>query len=163
MPETIRFVVTLLLTTGLLGAQAAVPSITVTGDVPAPLTLTAAGLAKMPRETVRASNEGVEIRYEGVWLHEVLRTAGAPAGTALRGKAMTTYVLVEAADGYQVLFSLAEIDPLFGNLQVLLADSADGKPLFGMQGPFRLVVSKEQRGARAVRMVSKIQVIQVRK
>jgi hypothetical protein len=33
-----------------------------------------------------------------------------PQGEALRGPAMTTYVLAEAADGYRVVFSLAELD-----------------------------------------------------
>ena len=101
--------------------------------------------------------------YEGVWLHEILKRAGVPSGGELRGKALTSYLLVEAKDGYQVLFSLAEIDPAFTENQVLLADKADGKPLVGSQGPFRLVAAKDKPGARSIRMVTKIEVVQLRK
>jgi DMSO/TMAO reductase YedYZ molybdopterin-dependent catalytic subunit len=133
------------------------------GDIAQPLVLETADLAKMKRATLRASNEGVEVVYEGVWLHDLLVRAGVPHGAELRGKALATYVLVEASDGYQVLFSLAELDPAFAGHQVLLADRADGKALFGMQGSFRLVAQGEKRGARSVRMVSRIHVVQVRK
>ena len=106
-------------------------SIQVTGAVTKPLTLTAADLAKMPRATVRTKSDGLEGSYEGVWLHDLLKAAGAPSGTDLRGKALASYVTAEAKDGYQAVFSLAELDPIFTENQVLLADSADGKPLVG--------------------------------
>jgi len=47
--------------------------------------------------------------------------------------------------------------------QFLLADKADGKPLFGEDGAFRLVVPKDKRGARSVRMLNKLEVFQVKK
>jgi DMSO/TMAO reductase YedYZ molybdopterin-dependent catalytic subunit len=84
-------------------------------------------------------------------------------GSELRGKALTNYLLVEAKDGYQVVFSVAEVDPAFTDSEMLLADKADGKPLVGSQGPFRLVVAKDKPGARSVRMLTKIEVVQVRK
>jgi DMSO/TMAO reductase YedYZ molybdopterin-dependent catalytic subunit len=145
------------------GAQEAPPAVQITGAVKQPLTLTVDDLAKMPQASVKMSSNGLETTYEGVWLHEILKRAGVPSGSALRGKALTTYLLVEARDGYQVLFSLAEIDPAFTENQVLLADKADGKPLVGSQGPFRLVAVKDKPGARSVRMVSKIEVVQLRK
>ena len=90
----------------LLAAQEPRPFIRVTGAVRQPLTLTADDLAKMPRSTVRTINNGMETVYEGVWLHEVLEKAGVPQGGQLRGKALAGYVLAEAQDGYQVVFSL---------------------------------------------------------
>ena len=138
------------------------PSIQVTGAVKEPLTLKAADLARLPRATVHAKNDGIDVVYEGVWLHEVLKLAGVPLGTELRGKALASYLLAEAKDGYQVVFSLPELDPVFIDNQVLLADKADGKPLFGAQGPFRLVASKEKRGARSVRMLTKIEIVKLR-
>jgi Oxidoreductase molybdopterin binding domain len=116
----------------------------VTGEVKQALTLSAADLAKMPRATVRTTSNGMEIVYEGVWLHEVLKKAGVPQGSELRGKALSTYVLAGAQDGYQVLFSLGELDPAFIDNQILLADTANGKALFGSQGRFRLVVPKDK-------------------
>jgi DMSO/TMAO reductase YedYZ molybdopterin-dependent catalytic subunit len=147
----------------LAGAAAAQDAVQVAGAVKQPLTLAASDLAKMPRASVKMTSNGLETTYEGVWLHEILQRAGAPLGGALRGKALTTYVLVEAKDGYQVLFSLAELDPAFTENQVLLADQADGKPLVGSQGPFRLVAAKDKPGARSIRMVTRIEVVQSRK
>lgn len=144
----------------LLAAQDSPASIELTGAVKQPLTLTSAELAKMPRATVRTRSDGVEVVYEGVWLHEVLKRAGPPE---LRGKGLTSYLLAEAKDGYQVLFSLAELDPAFTDPEVLLADKSDGKPLFGAQGSFRLVAAKEKRGARSVRMLTRMEVVQLRK
>jgi DMSO/TMAO reductase YedYZ molybdopterin-dependent catalytic subunit len=144
-------------------AQDAPSTIQITGAVKQPLTLTTDDLARMPQASVKMSSNGLETTYEGVWLHEILKRAGVPSGSELRGKALTTYLLIEAKDGYQVLFSLAEIDPAFTENQVLLADKADGKPLVGSQGPFRLVAVKDKPGARSVRMVSRIEVVQLRK
>ena len=152
-----------LVAAGLLCAQEGQVSVQVTGAVKQPLTLSADDLAKMPRATARTTNGGVETVYEGVRLHEILKKAGVPLGSELRGKALTTYVLAEAQDGYQVVFSLGELDPSFIDNEILLADTANGKPLFGAQGRFRLVVPKDKAGARSVRMLVKLEVVQVRK
>lgn len=146
----------------LVPAQPA-PAIEVTGAVKQELRLTTADLSTMPRATVETKADGVTVNYQGVWLHEVLKKAGVPGGTELRGKALASYLVAEAQDGYQVVFSLAELDPMFTDNPVLLADAADGKPLPGAQGPFRLVAPKEKRGARSVRMLTKIEVVLLRK
>jgi DMSO/TMAO reductase YedYZ molybdopterin-dependent catalytic subunit len=148
---------------GLLLAQDDAQKIQVTGTVKQPLSLSAEDLAKMPRATVRTTSNGMEAVYEGVWLHTVLKAAGVPEGSELRGRALTTYVLAEAQDGYQVVFSLGELDPAFIDNEILLADTVNGKPLFGAQGRFRLVVPKDKPGARSVRMLTKLEVVQLRK
>jgi len=157
-----------LLITMLLSFTAAVypqstSSIAVTGNVQQPLTLTAADLASMTRARVSTNNNGIVTIYEGVWLSEVLKKAGVPLGADLRGPALAGYVLASASDGYQVVFSLGELDPDMTDGQFLLADEANGKPLFGGDGAFRLVVPKDKRGARSVRMLSKLEVVQLRK
>ena len=161
--STRRSLILGLLAAGVLSAQAIPTSIEVTGAVKQPLTLSAEDLAKMPRASVRTTNNGMETVYEGVWLHEVLKRAGVPQGSELRGKALAGYVLAKAQDGYQVLFSLAELDPSFVDNEILLADTANHKPLFGAQGRFRLVVPKDKPGARSVRMLTQFEVVQVRK
>jgi DMSO/TMAO reductase YedYZ molybdopterin-dependent catalytic subunit len=148
---------------GLLQAQDSQPTLQITGAVKQALTLTADDLAKMPRATVKTTSGGMETVYDGVWLHEVLKKAGVPQGGELRGKALSSYVIAEAQDGYQVVFSLGELDPSFIDNEILLADTANGKPLFGPLGRFRLVVPKDKPGARSVRMLTKIEVVQVRK
>ncbi len=96
--------------------------------------------------------------YEGVPLEALLQKAGVPHGEQLRGAAMATYVLVEAADDYHVVFSLAELDSAFQDSAVLVADTMDGMPLSSDQGPFKLVAPLEKRPARWVRMVKSITV-----
>jgi hypothetical protein len=114
--------------------------ITISGDIPSRPVLTAEDLSKMPREKVSvAGQDGTKVEYEGVPLREILKRAGAPMEKELRGKALARYVLATAHDGYQVVFTLAEVAPEFANQPILVADKRDGKPLFGYQGPFRLV------------------------
>jgi DMSO/TMAO reductase YedYZ molybdopterin-dependent catalytic subunit len=159
---TRRWLLITILGAMLLPGQEAPATLAVSGAVKQPLTLSAADLAKMPRATVTTINNGMETVYEGVWLHEILKKAGVPQGSELRGKALASYVLASASDGYQVLFSLGELDPAFIDNQILLADTANGKALFGAQGRFRLVVPKDKPGARSVRMLTKLEVVQVR-
>jgi DMSO/TMAO reductase YedYZ molybdopterin-dependent catalytic subunit len=147
----------------LLSAQEAQPSVQVTGDVNQPLLLSADDLSKLPRATVRTTSHGIETVHEGVWLHEILKRAGVPQGSELRGKTLASYVLAEGQDGYQVVFSLAELDPAFLDNEILLADTVNGKPLSGAQGRFRLIGPKDKHGARSVRMLTKIEVVQLRK
>jgi DMSO/TMAO reductase YedYZ molybdopterin-dependent catalytic subunit len=160
---TRRCLLTALYAAALTLAQDPPPSIQITGAVKQPMTLTAGDLAKMPRASVKATLHGKEYLYEGVWLHEVLKRAGVPQDEALRGKALATYVLAEARDGYRVVFSIAELDPSFIDNQILLADTADGKPLSGTEGPFKIVVPKDKPGARSIRMLNRLEVVQVSK
>jgi hypothetical protein len=161
----IRFLAALAAFVALVFAQApAAPALSIQGDVPMALSLTADDLAKMPRETASVpAADGSKIVYEGVQLRELLAKAGAPFGKKLRGKVLSTYVLAKATDGYQVLFTLGELDPDFGNESVLLADKRDGKPLPEKQGPFRLVCPNDHEGARSVRMLETLQVVQLAK
>jgi DMSO/TMAO reductase YedYZ molybdopterin-dependent catalytic subunit len=146
---------------GLLFAQAPPAAVlAVQGDIASPLSLTADDLAKLPRQTVSVpAPDGSKIVYEGVTLLEVMQKAGAPLGKQLRGKALASYVLAKAHDGYQVTFTLGELDPQFGNESILVADKRDGKPLPDKQGPFRLVCPNDKEGARSVRMLETLEVV----
>jgi DMSO/TMAO reductase YedYZ molybdopterin-dependent catalytic subunit len=137
-------IVTSLLTAAFFAQSAA--NVSVTGNVPQPLTLTAADLAKLPRAKVGA--------YEGVWLHDVLVRAGFTLGSEQAG-----YVVATAADSYRALFSLAEIDPTITENQVLIADKVDGQPLSGRDGTFRLVAPRDIRSVRGVRQLTKIEIV----
>lgn len=46
-------------------------------------------------------------------------------GEALRSKALATYLLVDAADGYQAVYSLPELDSSMNDRLILLADRQD--------------------------------------
>ena len=130
------------------------------GAVATPLDVKLEDLKKMPRKTLRVENpdsKKTEV-YDGVPLEALLQKAGVPQGEQLRGAALATYVLVEAADNYHVVFSLAELDSGFQDSEVLLADTMNGAPLPPGQGPFKLVAPHEKRPGRWVRMVRSITV-----
>jgi hypothetical protein len=115
---------------------------------------------KMPHQTLTVTNPHTkkQEQYEGVLLRTLLDQVAVPAGEKLRGPEMRDYIVVSAKDGYQVVLSLIEVDPLFQQNQVLVADTLDGKPLDDKHGPLELVVPADQRPARWVRMISKISV-----
>src|SRR5215468_7849497 len=101
-------------------ALAQAPSVSVTGAVKQSLTLTAADLAAMPRAKAVTDNNGIQTVYEGVWLSDVLKKAGVPLGPGLRGAALAGYILASASDGYEVVFSIGELDPDVTSGQYLL-------------------------------------------
>jgi len=135
----------------------------ISGAVTTPLVLTIADLKNMPRRKLSVVNphDKKTENYEGVLLEELLRKAGVPQGENLRGSSMATYVLAEGADGYRVVFSLAELDSGILDSDVIVADTMDGAPLGANQGPFRLVAPHEKRPARWVRMLKSITVTRV--
>jgi DMSO/TMAO reductase YedYZ molybdopterin-dependent catalytic subunit len=125
------------------------------GDVERPLTLKGEDLAKLSRQTLRVQeHDGRESLFEGVAIVELLRLAGVPLGKDLRGERMLIYLVVEAADGYRVVFALPEIDPAFTDRTILLVDRRDQQPLSAHEGPLRVIVPGEKRQARWVRQVT---------
>jgi len=137
--------------------------LSVSGDLPMPLKLTLADLATMPRQSVKVDSANGSDTYEGVSLFEILKKAGAPNGGSLRGASLASYVLAKATDGYQVAFTLGEIDPSFGNTLILVADRRDGAPLTGNQGTLRLIVPNDHEGARSVRMLETLELVRLKK
>lgn len=124
-------------------------------------TVGAAELKALPSIDVDASAHNVSGRYRGVALGALLRLVGQPAGDSLRGPALAQDVLVEAADGYHVVFAPAELDAGYTDRVVMLAYMKNGAPLDASEGPFRVVVPGEKRPARWVRAVVRVRVRQV--
>jgi DMSO/TMAO reductase YedYZ molybdopterin-dependent catalytic subunit len=123
------------------------------------LSLDAKTLAAMPHEEVSASaHDEAASQWRGVKLEDVLARAGVPLDKPLRGRALASFVRVTAADQYQVVFGLADLDPTLGHTQVLLVNTRDGKPL-DKDGPVRLLVPGDKRPARWVRNVISIEVV----
>jgi DMSO/TMAO reductase YedYZ molybdopterin-dependent catalytic subunit len=141
-------------------APAPAAVLSVNGEIEHVLELKAADLAKLPRHSERVKDHnGAEATFAGVPLVDILRLAGAKLGEQLRGKEMTTYVLVGATDGYHVVFALPELDPGFTDRVIFLADLRDGQPLPTSEGPLRIIVPNEKRQARWVRQVTTLTVL----
>jgi hypothetical protein len=140
-----------------LTAQVQNASFTVNVEGKPLLTFTAADLATMPRHTVTTDQHGKQIQYEGVYMRDVLSKAGVPFGSELKGKKLSTYVLAVAHDGYAVVYTLAEMDPEFSEGDLLIADKVGGQP----QGPFRIIAPHDKKPARSLRMLERIEVVQL--
>lgn|GEM_PF-2745723 len=135
--------------------------IEISGDIPHPQSFQEQHWKQLKHTSLSATNthEKKTATYSGVPLRDLLKEAGMPSGVDLRGKALTTCIIVSSADGYQVTFSIAELDESIGNLQVLIADSEDGKLLPQESGPLHLVVPGDKRPTRWVRSVKTIRVV----
>jgi len=163
LPLTAGIAVILLWGTTLHAAQAASQALAIAGDVATSLSLTPEQLKAFPRTKVEVKEDGRTLVCEGVLVGEILKRAGVPLGTELRGNAIASYVVASATDGYQVVFSLAELDPGFTSNDIIVADTLDGKPLFAYQGPLRIVAPKDSRAARSIRMLQRLEVVRLKK
>lgn len=155
-------------------AQAQAPSAKPTPGVAAPTalridgldgktrTLTAAHLAALPQQEVRATGkDGQAHTYQGVALADVLALVGAPQGKAIHGEALALALVAEAADGYRVVFALPELDAAFTSQIVLLATARNGQPLPAESGPYQIIVPQEKRPTRWMRQVRRLRLVRV--
>ena len=134
-------------------------TLSVTGEVATPLTLTRQDLLTYKSVTTQAKDRDNKTHeFKGVPLFEILEKAGVTTGSKLRGENLAKYLLVGAADGYEVVYSLPEIDPEFTDQVVLLAFEKDGQPLPAGEGTFRLIAPLDKKQARWVREVRTIKV-----
>lgn len=125
-------------------------SLKVKGEVGLPLTINVSDLSKFKyAEASIKDREGIIHKYTGTSVISILDSAKVTLGRQLRGENLKKYLLIKCGDGYQVLFSLAELDPDFGNKTVILANQVDGKPLPEGKGPFRLIVPDDKALARS--------------
>lgn len=135
------------------------PSVKISGEVTTPLELKLRDMQLYGRTIVkRKDRDGMEHSYKGVILATLLQKAGVTLGKDLKGENLTKYVSVEASDGYQVIFALAELDKDFTDRQVILASEVDGKALPEGDGGFRIIVQDEKKPARCIKMVTDIKV-----
>jgi DMSO/TMAO reductase YedYZ molybdopterin-dependent catalytic subunit len=151
----------LLTLTFLTAAQPSAGQIlTVEGEVTKRLDLNPSDLKNFPFTEVMAKDRsGNLLIFKGTLLATILDSAGVTMGKDLRGGNLVKYVLITGADGYQVTFSLPEIDPEFTANTVLLATHANGELLPKAEGPFRLIAPQDKQQSRWVRQISSIKIV----
>ncbi|HET6247092.1 MAG TPA: molybdopterin-dependent oxidoreductase [Tepidisphaeraceae bacterium] len=132
----------------------------ISGEVAHVENLTADALAAMTHEELKVKDrEGKEVVDSGVAMDTLLSAAGVSLGTGHGpNPALSMYVIVEAADGYKCVFSVAELDEKLTGRKIILVDRHDGKPLDAKEGPLRLIVPHDSRPVRWVRQVVTIHV-----
>jgi hypothetical protein len=133
------------------------PALTVVDEAGKAHSISAPDFAKLPRQKVTMKDrDNTQHEYEGTLLHNLLESAGIELGDKLRGPRLLLYLVIEAKDGYRVVYALSELDPTNAEGVFLLADRRDGKPLPENEAPYRLVIPGEKRHARWIRQVQRL-------
>lgn len=165
MPRPIRcpFIVALLALcfSAVVAAQATsqvTTSVTVAGNVAQPLTLTVADLKRLPAHAIEYApppgaehkSAGEPVRhYTGCLLRDVL-AAAKPVENKPR-ELRRSYVLASASDGYEVVFSWAELFISAVGDGVFVVYERDGAPLADDEGRIALIVTTDQPPVRHVK------------
>jgi DMSO/TMAO reductase YedYZ molybdopterin-dependent catalytic subunit len=121
----------------------------------------AANLASLPQTSVTVSSSGTSHVYTGPLLINVLNNAVLKLNPAIKNDQLTKSVISIGSDGYTSILTAGEIDPKFGNVQVLVATSEDGAPLPSTTGFARIVVPGDVAAGRYVSSLADVQVGQL--
>lgn len=160
---TSRFLATtfLLLAAGVSPAQEAA-ILNVVGARGKTVTLTITELKELLPRTIEVTDPHTNEKeaYQAVPLSKVLAIADVPFGTLLKGASLAATVRAEARDGYRVAFSLVELDQSISCAGVYVAFERGGQPLSQAMGPFRLLVPTDRRGARSIRQLTRVVLIE---
>jgi hypothetical protein len=110
--------------------------------------------------TYQAAGVPVSDTYTGTTLWNLLADAGGVTTTTAKNDILSKYVIATGSDGYQAVFSLGEIDPMFGNQSVLVAYADTGGQLGpnASDGLARMVVPGDIAGGRYVSDLVSLQV-----
>jgi hypothetical protein len=110
--------------------------------------------------TYIAGGTPVTATFTGVSLWTLLTDAGLVTNPAIKNDILNYYVLATGSDGYEAIFSLGELDPMFGGtgLPDLIAYEVNGGSL-GTDGFARVVVPGDSFGGRYVSNLVSLEVI----
>ncbi len=121
---------------------------------------TPATLAALPHQTVTviSNHTKANLTYSGVPLIDLFKQLGLPAKP--EGKELRHYLVAVGSDGYEAVYSFAEVASEIHNATVIVADTQDGKPIAD-SGPLQLVNTGDKVLARCVRNLVAIRVLTV--
>jgi hypothetical protein len=138
---------------------------TLSGEVAHPGTFTLPSLKALPAttETVTyiSGSTPVTSTFTGVSLWTLLTDAGVVTNPKIKNDILNYYVLATGTDGYEAIYSLGELDPMFGGNSAapdLIAYEVDGGSL-GSDGFARVVVPGDDFGGRYVSNLISLEVI----
>ena len=141
------------------GAQSGASTLTLVGFDGVTKQLGLAELQALPQVELTDSSPATgAARFRGPAVRTLVSLVGAPEGRALRGPSMTLVILAEAADGYKVAYTLAELDEQFGARTAFVVLTQNGQPLSAADGPFRIVIAGETHRARWIRQLTTLRV-----
>ena len=113
--------------------------------------------------TYTAGSTPVTDTYTGALLWDVLRQSDIITDPIVKNDILRDYVVATGSDGYQVVFSLGELSPTFGNEGILVAYSDTDGQLgpSGSSGFARLVVPGDIAGGRYVSNLASLTVYSI--
>jgi hypothetical protein len=138
------------------------------GDVPA-RTLSIEDVEAMASKKVDWTQEGETHAYQAVPLETILCSVGiGPCDTSATKPSETRpgwelAVVATAADGFESVFSVAEVFHEMGRTEAYVVTREKGDRLDDSVGPFRLIVPTDAEGSRSVRKLERLTVIDLRK
>ncbi len=126
-------------------------TLAVDGQVLNPLSLSADAIkanytAQTIDVTYLSGTDSVKASFTGVKLWDILSAAQPNFNADVKNDKLSMFVVASGSDGYQAVIAWGEIDPDFGNQNILVAYEKDGKALDGLQ----LVVPTDGHGGRYV-------------
>ena len=138
--------------------SAAAGTLTITNESAEPVTLALPLADDLPRQSVTVDLDGKKQTYEGVALATLLEHAKVKIGADARGPLVARYIVLTATDGYRVVLSISEVDPIITDQVILIADRRDKQPLPAGEAPLRLIVAGDKRPRRWIRKITTIEV-----
>lgn len=149
------------------GITSSAPSIVVEGALPRTGTFNAAQLTDLGEVNVAWPTGDAACQWTGVPLSAVLAHLGLEPdkevcdGVDAKSKrpGLRTVLLVTARDGYQAVFSIAELFEAFGSGQMFLVWKKDGQSLDEQEGPFRILATEDKKPSRCVFQVAKLTIV----
>jgi hypothetical protein len=120
---------------------------------------TPATLAALPHQSVTVINSHTKasLTYSGVPLIDLLKQLGVHAKPM--GEDLRLYLVAQGSDGYEAVYSVAEVNPEMNSATVIVADTLAGNPLPADKGPLQLVTTGDKALARCVRNLVAIRVL----
>jgi hypothetical protein len=129
-------------------------SFTVSGEVAQNAIFNSSSLAALPQNTLTVGGDV----YTGVYLWDLINSLGIITDPSVKNDILSLYVLATGVDGYEVAFSMGELNPLFGNMPDLVALTLNGQPI-DQNGFARIIAPNDVRRGRWVSNLVSLEVL----
>lgn len=147
----------------------ATPSLRIEGFPTPPEEIPLTSLMARPSEEFEWGHEGKSNRYRGIPLVSLLEERGLESGKGgdavpkrTKHTGLKSVLVATATDGYQVVFSYAELSASVGSTKAWLVWEMDGKPLPESMAPLRIVVPTDSGADRCLYQVRRLTVVDMR-
>lgn len=151
-------------------AAPAAVALQVAGALPKTGAVSLADLEAMRPVTLPWSHHGEKHEVYGVPLDRLLAHFGFEPGVmgkdtppAEKRKGWRLVVVASAPDGFEAVFSCAELFESMGATRAVVIWKVDGKPLPPDRGPLRLAVLTDKEPSRSVHNLRKLEVVDMRR